>query len=267
MKTRILALLVLSITFFSCEKVIDLDLNEAEKALVIEAKMYDDSNELTVNITETTSFYNENEAPGVVNAQVTMRDDLGTVYAFANNQDGTFSAVDFEPQNGRTYTLAVLHENTSYEATASLPEHLPLDSISYEYDDAPLFGDPGYVVYCEVEDPAAIKNFYRVIITVNGEAQNTGADLFLFDDQYTDGNRIVIPLFSESFSPNDVIKMDMLTMDEKVYNYLEGVSELAGGGGQSAAPANPVSNWDNGALGYFGAYTRSSKTVTLPAQP
>jgi hypothetical protein len=37
-----------------------------------------------------------------------------------------------------------------------------------------------------------------------------------------------------------------------------------GGGRQAAAPANPVSNFTHGALGYFNAYAVKSKVIVIP---
>ena len=261
---KIISLLSLAILFVSCEKVLDLDLDEADKAIVIDAQMYEGNNEFLVRISQTSNYYDNSESPKITDADIRLTNDKGNTYAFENKGNGTYAAIDFMPETGVNYTLTVSSGGVDYTATAFLPESLALDSLRYEYEDEPFFGDKGYQVYCEVEDPAIVKNYYRVVITLNGKVQNKGEDLFLFDDQYTDGNRIEIPLFSKVFQPRDTVEMTMLTMDADVYFYLLGFSDLASGGGESAAPANPKSNFNNGALGYFGAYTSSSKTVVLP---
>lgn len=250
--------------FTSCEKVLNLELDEADKTLVIDAQMYEGQAEFVVKISQTTSYYDNAAEPQISDATVELVNKDGMQYAFENKGNGNYAAIEFLPEPGMSYTLSVTQAGVTYTATATMPKSLPLDSIRYEYEDEPFFGDAGYQIYCEVEDPAGENNYYRVNITLNGDRLDKGEDLFLFDDQYTDGNRIEIPLFNQVFQANDTIIMDMLTMDADVYFYLNGLAELVSGGGGSAAPANPKSNFNNGALGYFGAYTKSSKTVILP---
>jgi hypothetical protein len=55
-------------------------------------------------------------------------------------------------------------------------------------------------------------------------------------------------------------------MDRAVYGYFETLSSVIAddqGDGPQVAPANPNSNWSNGALGYFGAFSDRSKSIII----
>ncbi len=49
----------------------------------------------------------------------------------------------------------------------------------------------------------------------------------------------------------------------KTANSVNASSSGRGPSSTSAAPANPVTNWSNNALGYFSAYTVSSDSIEI----
>jgi hypothetical protein len=70
-------------------------------------------------------------------------------------------------------------------------------------------------------------------------------------------------LFLSEFSQlGDTISYEFRTVDKVVYNYTSEAASISGGS-NSAAPGNPTTNWDNGALGYFNAYDVSRDTVII----
>ncbi len=61
----------------------------------------------------------------------------------------------------------------------------------------------------------------------------------------------------------NVVRIQMLTIDENVYRYLFSITQITGNGGPPTAPANPTSNFNNEALGYFSASTSTEQTITI----
>jgi len=53
----------------------------------------------------------------------------------------------------------------------------------------------------------------------------------------------------------------MQCIDKNVYEYWYSLDQSSTGSSQSAAPGNPVSNMQGGALGYFSANTLQSRSV------
>ena len=80
MKTRnIISALLLIIFFSSCEKVIDVKVNDADKKYVIEGEITDQQGGCQVLISQTKSFSDNNDFAGISGAKVTIADDAGVV--------------------------------------------------------------------------------------------------------------------------------------------------------------------------------------------
>lgn len=62
-------------TLFSCQKVINVNLNDAKPQYVIEASMYEGTHDFKVKITQTTSYFEPQSVPLVNDAVVTLYDN------------------------------------------------------------------------------------------------------------------------------------------------------------------------------------------------
>jgi hypothetical protein len=71
---------------------------------------------------------------------------------------------------------------------------------------------------------------------------------------------------SSDIKAGTTLTLQMNCIDKAVYNYLNELQQISGGGSgfSSQAPANPTTNISGGALGYFSANTVTSKTVNIP---
>ena len=72
----------------------------------------------------------------------------------------------------------------------------------------------------------------------------------------------------DSIKVGDEFRVELLNIDRANFDYFNTANDVSasGGGGMglgSVAPTNPNTNWDNNALGYFGAYTVSEATTVL----
>ena len=95
---------------------------------------------------------------------------------------------------------------------------------------------------------------------------NSSNDFILRDDKIFDGNNVQIPLPIKTFQINDTVTVELLSLNKDTYDYYNTLIEGSSGPGgimSGSTPANPVSNISNGAMGYFGVYTNSSKTIII----
>jgi hypothetical protein len=99
-----------------------------------------------------------------------------------------------------------------------------------------------------------------VVVTKNGVLNTDAADLTILEDKSFDGKNANFPIQSDLYNEGDSLSVELRSIDEAAWNYYNTISSLvgAGMGGSSAAPANPVTNWSNNALGYFIAYSSST---------
>ncbi|MBW7892063.1 MAG: DUF4249 family protein, partial [Chitinophagaceae bacterium] len=69
----------------------------------------------------------------------------------------------------------------------------------------------------------------------------------------------VITLFTppddeKNIKSGDLVKVEMQSISSTVYDYWYSLIQGASGNSSSASPANPISNIEGGALGYFSAH-------------
>lgn len=168
--------------------------------------------------------------------------------------------------------MTVLVDGKTYTAESDMPSPTQLEDITYEYTN--FFGLSGYTVDINFLDPADTVNHYIVAYSKNGVMRTDLSFLTFQDDMIIDGEQYSRPLFlseeasSEDGPPilpdvGDSIGLEFRSVDAEVYDYYSQVVSIIGSGQSSAAPANPVTNWDNKALGYFSAYSISRKGIVI----
>lgn len=244
----------------SCEKVIDLELKNADPMIVIEGTVSNQSENHLVRISKTIPFDQESNAKGVKGAQVMLKSSAGLSVPFTEITDGVYRSPRFRGTPGLTYTLDVLVEGKTYSAKSTMPFPVIPDSIGFKT--LSFFGNSNIYPTVYYKDPANIQNQYRYILKINGKLQG---DL-VFEDRFNDGNEVsdvIIYDGENDIKPGDIVDIEMQTIDRNVFKYFFALSQIGGNGGPPVAPANPVSNFSNGALGIFNACTKSTKSVIL----
>ena len=247
----------------ACQKVIDLDLKSAEPRLAIEGNLADDGRPCTVLVSRSTSYTSSNTFPAVSGAVVTLSDDAGALETLAETSTpGTYRGRTITGRAGRRYTLRVETEGQAFVAASTLPAPVPLTGLRVEKAG---FGDLIQVMP-EFVDPAGVPNYYLFRQYRNGRQNKT---LFLQNDELTDGKVNARPLFGrgddelDELVAGDSVRIEMQNIDANVYAYLRTLSQVLQGG-NSAAPANPKSNFSGDVLGYFSAYSVRHRTALVP---
>jgi Domain of unknown function (DUF4249) len=258
----ITALLVIC-SLTSCEKVIDIKLDEAARKYVIEGNISNISTDaVEVKISQTKLFEEENSFTGISGATVTIQVNNGTIYTLPQVSPGIYRSTAFTGVPGNNYLLKVSLNGTDYTATSVMPVKLVnLDTLSV--NDLAFGGTSTKTIQPSYLDPVGKGNSYRFIQYANGvQVKN----IFVQDDAISDGLRITRPLVNQDgdLKSGDIVRVDMLCIDEAVYRYWYSLDQAATGQNQSATPANPVTNISGGALGYFSAHSVSTKTIALP---
>ena len=262
--------LVISILYFgSCQKVINVDLNTADKRFVVEAELTDQANSCKVLLTETRGFNENNAFPGVSGAVVSITDDNGVPVSLSETSAGIYESRSLKGVSGHIYNLTIKIAGQTFAANAAMPALVPIDSIYIT--ERNFFNESRKYATLAYKDPLGRGNAYRFLQYVNGIKEKT---IFVRDDDLTDGRPIERILFffyeddeeeeKMKLKKGDVVRVEMLGIDYPVYKYWYSLSQSSTGENQSATPGNPVTNIKGGALGYFSAHTIQSKTVTVP---
>ncbi|HEY4107863.1 DUF4249 domain-containing protein [Puia sp.] len=248
----------------SCQKVVHLNLETIPPQLVIEGNITDGALPDTVKVMRSANFYAGNTFPGVSGATVTISDNTGVKEFLTEISTGIYITHTLRGTPGYTYDLSVTVNDTSYSATSTMPQPVPLDSITFTT--STRFRNGQITAIVNFQDPPGVANYYRYEEHINGGLYTK--DFFFFEDRLSDGRYIQDNLRTDSISLNhgDLLQVDMFSVDNNDYTYFSELfrSTSTGAFGTNASPANPSTNISNGAYGYFSAHPVRSKSVIVP---
>lgn len=254
--------LISSILFFaSCEDVIDLDLDNAAVKVVIEANVTNVLEPQIVKISRTKPFNENNSVLAVTGATVRVQEENGPTYNFIEGSNGNYISIPFRGVSGKKYTVTVIIANQTYTALSIMPPVVNLDSLTVTQ--LSFFGTTNKFVQVNYKDIPNIPNQYNYVISVNDKLRN---GYYVDTDRFNDGSQVKNTIFTDepNLKKGDKVTVDFQCIDLNIYRYLFAISQIGGNGGPPTAPANPDSNFNNGALGYFSAHTSQKVTITIP---
>ena len=248
----------------SCEEVIEVDLNDADPKLVIEARLDAGTSLLDVTLTRSQSFFNNDDAQAVLDANVELVHNGNTVQ-IGHAGNGFYR--EFIPvQQGDNLQLRVLDGAELHTASVVVPRQIPLDSLSTEYFEPNSFFDGGSIVYLYFQEPGNEPNYYRVLVSRNGNPLDGAEDIIVENDLLSDGQFVQYPLFGNFYEAFDEIEIVLQSVTESTFDYYTTLQDITinQGGGSTAAPANPISNIEGGALGLFDVHYADTMSIVVP---
>jgi hypothetical protein len=267
-----------SILIVSCTERIDIKLDESYVRLVVDGAITTDTMAHTILLSKSTSYFYNQPAPLVTGAQVKITNGKFT-YDLNEEMPGEYRT---EPSvsgvAGETYTLNIKLASpiggfTDYKAISTLYPVSPLDSVELVFH-SDWSTDGIWEVKCFVQDPPTI-DFYRFMILRNGKmVTDTLDEWFVTDDRFFNGNYAYgAPVAylekgspDEDLNPGDKVTVEMNSIGKDYANFLmQAQSELRGSNPLfSGPPANVIGNINNGAAGFFGAYSVSRAYTFVP---
>lgn len=260
-----LGVIITGFGFYSCEKVIDIPLDDADRKVVVEAVFRDEPGANYVVLSKTGSVYDDSNFEKISGATVFITDGSGTSTYLGElpGEPGKYNHPTFAVAPNTNYSLTV-YTSTDTFTSASQTFYKPMiDSLTY-IEQLGSFGfgtDTTYLVFFNFTDDENAENYYRVRAWVNGAADQ---NLYVSNDELFNGQVYTQPLFATTVEKGDTVLVELLSIDKANYTYFFTLSSSGGGDPFSPTPSNPVSNMENGALGYFGTYTTDTMTIIMP---
>ncbi len=245
----------------SCEKVIHLDLKNAGAKIVIQGNVYDQPGPYTVKISSSVSFDASSNYPPIAGARVVISDNINQSELLTESSSGTYVTSKLKGLPGRTYTLSVKTGTDSYQASAVMPYAVGIDSLYFTR--SPFSGEVQTAI--SFRDPIFSVDYYRMVYFINKVQQKP---FYVIDDELFPGVQIHYALSSRNsdikLKQGDQVLVWLESVDPGVFEYFRTAGSDSG---ESASPANPVSNISNGALGYFNACTVRKISAVVPKLP
>lgn len=262
----------------SCTEKIDIQLDDSYTRLVVEGNFTTDTMAHTVLLTSTASYFYNQPPPPVSGATVSISDGT-TTFNLTEATPGVYrteSNVYGIP--GKTYRLNINLEKpiggtTDYSASSTLYPVTPMDSINLLFH-ADWSRNGIWEVKCYVQEPPTI-DFYRFLIYKNKVLLTDSlnewliTDDKLFNGNYTNG----LPIAyidqgnkEQKLKPGDTITAEVNSIGKEYFNFLtEAQTELFGSNPLfSGPPANIQGNINNGAIGFFAAYSATRSYAIAP---
>lgn len=122
-------------------------------------------------------------------------------------------------------------------------------------------GEQQFALSFQWQDRAGSSDNYRLKIFRNGiyESEIYG----LTDDRLGDGDQITRPIIRNTYALGDTLRCQLLSTDLAYYNYFTDIANSDGRGFSAPTPYNPRTSLSGNALGYFGVWYLSEKTVVV----
>lgn len=249
--------IILIFSFTACEDVVEVDLEDAEPRLVVDAAIKwekdTEGNEQYIYLSNSRGFYDD-EINNVSGAEVHIENSNGDIFQFEETEAGTYKTSTFEPEIGMEYRLEISLENKTYTATETLTPVPPIEFI-VQNNEGGFFGDNIEIEILFV-DPEAEENFY---LFTYDDPNFAYPDFDIFDDGFTNGNQISTSYSDEDLEVGDRVNIQMLGISESYYNFLNILLDQVGssGGPFATQPATVRGNIENASnpdeliFGYF----------------
>ncbi|MCD6092128.1 MAG: DUF4249 domain-containing protein [Bacteroidales bacterium] len=248
--------------FVSCEKIIDLDLNQTEDKMVVDAVLSNLPDQSVVRLSKSNALFSEDPYQEIEEANVTVKTADGMSISFPEVEPGIYKNENFRGLEGAEYHLEIDWKEISISANSKMPKAILIDSIELVVSERGFMGndDIAYSLKVHFSDPANQANYYRFDVFKN----DTLYDGFIVsNDLFYNGIATNQLVMGYEMQPLDTICVQISSIDKANYSYFLVLSQSDSP--FIIAPGNPVSNLQGNAIGYFGAYAQNRKYIIIPA--
>ena len=288
-------LAALTLFMTSCQDVVEVDLSQDLKRIVVEGHITDKPNYRdTIKVSYNNEFYDETGVDHATNSTVIISDDQGNIDTLTEVKSGSFiTSLSYRGVPGRSYSLNVFTaDGNHYFSDPSFMEQVPeIDSIYIrETNDyykelgwpEAIWGDNRYQIHIDFLDNETIGNVY-------------GWNVWKNDTNYTDKNRLFLArddffgqdpageywenliTFDYDLIEGDSVYIEQITVSLEEFDFRTTLSNSESSSAFEAffgtTPAPVESNIHNAnnenelEIGFFGAHSVVSASVVIPALP
>lgn len=281
---KIFYLLIAAVSLTACEKVVVLDIDEEEPVLVINAQISNEFERWSVNLSTTQGYFDQNDISYVSAAEVTITDGDGKSDTLQYDKDGVFLSKSIKQcEVGQSYTLEVKYKGETYYATETCFYQDTIDFIrSYYLPDQNGFIPAGYYVFEKAGEYEPDGDFYLWRLFKNGADLKDSIGYLYDTDEFRevgfwnleidpdnplkDIDKGVYPRpFPIDFEKGDTARVEQLRISEGYFDFIVAFSSQQQRSGTpfDPPPANPPTNIQGGAYGYFSVVNKSVKEVIV----
>ena len=238
-------LLMLSTFFllFSCEDVIEVELDPFEQNLVVDAWLTNQSEDQVIQLSQAQAYFDSSIPPGITNAEVHLDRQDGRRFDFEHVGQGNYVWTPEAEDDqlgvvGDDFILNIVSDEGAYSSQTSIYRVPVIDSIGQEFRDDEIFLDDGIYLQFYARDFVGLGDAYWIKAYRNGAYLNKIEELNLAYDAGFDAGTgvdglIFIPpirelvnpvdddLIPQPWDPGDHIRVEIHSMSIDGFNFME----------------------------------------------
>ncbi|MEM6317099.1 MAG: DUF4249 domain-containing protein [Bacteroidota bacterium] len=260
-------LITLQISFSSCEDEIRPELEEAPNIMSIDAWINNKPGQQVIKVQQTQPYFDNSFPTGLTGATVQVIDENQQVFDFVETEAGNYvwtpAGDETFGQIGLAYELNIEHEGITYSAVGRMNGVPPVDSISFEFEEADGPFPEGYFAEFWSKDLPGQGDTYWIKTFKNGQFLGKPEEINLaFDAGFSSGGNIdglvfITPIrfginpfeededgdFLSPYSPGDSVFVELHSISNEAFYFLTEVQlQTDRPGGFAELFATPLSN-------------------------
>jgi Domain of unknown function (DUF4249) len=250
-----LVMIAIAVVFFSCEDVIDPNLEKADPILSVDAWVTNKPGVQTIKLNYTVAYDDNSQLPPAAStALVQVTSNTGKVYNFIENTTKKDGSYEWTPSSssetfgkiGERYTLSIVLKGETFSATSSMAAVPAVDSLVFEFEDTSSpRGNKGYQAQFWARDLPGVGNLYWIRAYKNSiplskpDEINTSYDGGLAAGSGNDGKFFLPPIRSgvnprdedadgnalAPYAVNDSLYVEIHSLTLQSFNYLKEVKD------------------------------------------
>jgi hypothetical protein len=278
-----------SISLFSCEDIVDIDVQEGVSQLTVDALINSKAQTQAIKLSLSQAYFDNSPVKPALGATVTVFDEDSVAHDFVDiKNDGTYvydAKTKPLDKEGKQYVLYIKYQGEEFVSLSKLNRVPKIDSINYAVEKFPIEPDngpqEGFQPQFYAHDFEGEGDCYWIKSAKNHKYFNKSNQISVAYDagfspgSKTDGLLFILPirqsLGGELYSDKDTLTVDLYSITKEQFYYLQIVQQVSSNGGLFATPLSNIptnvinynSQSTKKAVGFFGIMAVNSAEAII----
>lgn len=265
---KIIFVLLSIVLLSSCqEENYDLKVSNNDPVLVVDARVLSNLKSIEVNLSQSTDFLGDNPQKFVNDASIFVKINDNDEFQLDFLENGNYLGENVIVEENTKYDLRIVWNDNEYTSSASMFNVVP---INYFFIEESSFGgkdgEPLFTFDMILNIDLNYTNYYLTEgeVVASKDEEIVGDDAYLqWDDENYASNPALFPFFVAQYPDSTLVKVKFSHVSKEVYDFYSSLGDVGSQNPSSIAPANPLSNITNGAIGSFGAFAIFDTTIVI----
>jgi Domain of unknown function (DUF4249) len=271
------AVIVLTFTLFSCQDVVQFQVEELDPKIVVEGQVSNNPQDNYIKLTYNQDFYDSGAVKPATGLMVTVFDDLGNTEVLIETPSNSgYYPIKTLGVIGRSYSLSIKTADKEYRSEPQkLMAKAPLNYlIQHEYtvNNRPIpFIPPGIYALFGYTDDASTTDYSLVRLAINDTLLKDLSYFTVVEDRFISGSTVDSIAFGKRFKVGEKVTIEHRSISKGAFDFLNQVgAQLGSAGSPFEVPPGPirgnlrnVADKEDYCLGWFGVCDVRRDSITI----